>query len=106
MICLLTGDNSSYSVWSGQNEQLADCGFWDFAEQKEFYATHQTFLSTNAVYLLVADTSKDLSKKTFHHMIEDEFECLGGILPIEVINKSEIPYTFQKNYKKSIKILY
>ncbi|XP_071149142.1 uncharacterized protein [Mytilus edulis] len=57
-----TIENDSYSVWSPENEQLADCGFWDFAGQKEFYATHQTFLSSNAVYLLVVDTSTDFSK--------------------------------------------
>ncbi|CAC5398283.1 unnamed protein product [Mytilus coruscus] len=70
-------DRDSYSVWSRQNEQFADCGFWDFAGQKEFYATHQTFLSANAVYLLVADISKDFSKKTYNDMLEENFDSIG-----------------------------
>lgn len=90
VICLLTVDGDSYSVWADQNNQLADCGFWDFAGQKEFYATHQTFLSANAVYLLVADTSKDFTKKTYNDMIEDKFDCLGGIYPIVVIQTFNI----------------
>ncbi|CAC5373145.1 unnamed protein product [Mytilus coruscus] len=72
-----TANKDAYSVWSRQNEQFADCGFWDFAGQKEFYATHQTFLSANAVYLLVADISKDFSKKTYNDMLEDKFDSLG-----------------------------
>ncbi|CAG2235183.1 unnamed protein product [Mytilus edulis] len=62
---------------SGQNEEFADCGFWDFAGQKEFYATHQTFLSTNSVYLLVVDISRDFKTKTFNNMIEKEFNNVG-----------------------------
>ncbi|CAG2252371.1 unnamed protein product [Mytilus edulis] len=58
-------------------EQFADCGFWDFAGQREFYATHQTFLSSNAVYLLVVDISKDFTNKTYNNMIEKEFDSIG-----------------------------
>ncbi|XP_063411252.1 uncharacterized protein LOC134694185 [Mytilus trossulus] len=58
-------------------EQFANCGFWDFAGQREFYATHQTFLSSNAVYLLVVDISKDFTNKTFDNMIEKEFDSNG-----------------------------
>ncbi|CAG2199547.1 unnamed protein product [Mytilus edulis] len=61
-----------------QTEKFADCGFWDFAGQKEFYATHQTFLSANAVYLLVVDISKDFTTKTYNKMIEKEFDSIGG----------------------------
>ncbi|CAG2241367.1 unnamed protein product [Mytilus edulis] len=34
----------------------AFCWLWDFAGQKDFYATHQVFLSKSAVYLLVTDS--------------------------------------------------
>lgn len=61
-----------------QNEDFADCGFWDFAGQKEFYATHQTFLSTNAIYLLVVDISKDFASKTHQAMIDNKFDKVGG----------------------------
>ncbi|VDI68781.1 coiled-coil and C2 domain-containing protein 1 [Mytilus galloprovincialis] len=35
---------------------MAFCWLWDFAGQKDFYATHQVFLSKFAVYLLVTDS--------------------------------------------------
>ncbi|CAC5389054.1 unnamed protein product [Mytilus coruscus] len=73
-----TIDEESYSVWPDQNRQFADCGFWDFAGQKEFYATHQTFL-TNAVYLLAVDISKDFSKKTYNEMLKGTFDNIGEI---------------------------
>ncbi|XP_063411263.1 uncharacterized protein LOC134694196 [Mytilus trossulus] len=60
-----------------QSEEYADCAFWDFAGQKEFYATHQTFLSANAVYLLVVDISEDFKSKTYENMIEKEFDTIG-----------------------------
>ncbi|CAC5410611.1 unnamed protein product [Mytilus coruscus] len=59
------------------NDQYADCGFWDFAGQKEFYATHQTFLSRNAIYLLVLDISEDFEKNTYKNMIENPFDKTG-----------------------------
>ncbi|CAG2188078.1 unnamed protein product [Mytilus edulis] len=59
------------------SEEFADCAFWDFAGQKEFYATHQTFLSANAVYLLVVDISEDFKSKTYENMIEKEFDSIG-----------------------------
>jgi GTPase SAR1 family protein len=31
-------------------EFFADCAVWDFAGQKEFYATHQTFLTNCAIH--------------------------------------------------------
>lgn len=40
-----------------ENIEYAACDFWDFAGQKDFYATHQTFLSINAIYLLTIDLS-------------------------------------------------
>lgn len=35
------------------NNKFADCIIMDFAGQKEYYSTHQTFLTRNAVYLVV-----------------------------------------------------
>lgn len=72
-------DDEFSSISPYQTQQYADCGFWDFAGQKDFYATHQTFLSTNAIYLLVADISKDLTDKTFKDMLENEFDTSGGM---------------------------
>ena len=35
---------------------------WDFGGQLVYYTTHQTFLSQNAIYLLVVDMTKELDK--------------------------------------------
>ncbi len=51
---------SSNSSKSKDND-YADVSFWDFAGQSVFYNTHQSFLSSRAVYLLVADISKHIN---------------------------------------------
>lgn len=38
------------------DDMKAFCWLWDFAGQKDFYATHQVFLSNCAVFLLVTDS--------------------------------------------------
>lgn len=77
---LFTALKDPHSIWSGKHEQFADCGFWDFAGQKEFYATHQTFLSSNAVYLLVVDLSENFAEKKCNDMIEETYDSIGGNL--------------------------
>ncbi|VDI52486.1 Hypothetical predicted protein, partial [Mytilus galloprovincialis] len=72
-----SSDKKLQDFSTDQREEFADCGFWDFAGQKEFYATHQTFLSSNAVYLLVVDISEDFKSKTYENMIEKEFDTIG-----------------------------
>ncbi|XP_076086190.1 uncharacterized protein LOC143056899 isoform X2 [Mytilus galloprovincialis] len=42
---------------------FALCELWDFAGQKEFYATHQAFLTSSAVYLVVADMKDDILRE-------------------------------------------
>ncbi|CAG2250963.1 unnamed protein product [Mytilus edulis] len=72
-----SSDKNPLDFSTNQREEFAICGFWDFAGQKEFYATHQTFLSANAVYLLVIDISEDFKSKTYENMIEKEFDSIG-----------------------------
>lgn len=60
-------------------KQFADCELWDFAEEKGFYAMHQTFFSRNAVYLFVLDLSKDFTSKISNDMITKEFNSIGGL---------------------------
>ncbi|VDI14591.1 Hypothetical predicted protein, partial [Mytilus galloprovincialis] len=43
------------------SERLVECGIWDFAGQKDYYATHQTFLNPHAIYLLVTNISDDIA---------------------------------------------
>lgn len=54
------------------------CELWDFAGQKEFYATHQAFLTSNAVYLVVADMDDDISKEDINLYFAD-FKDVGGM---------------------------
>ncbi|VDI57682.1 Hypothetical predicted protein [Mytilus galloprovincialis] len=46
-----------------KQEELASCWLWDFAGQNDFYATHQAFLSSCAVYILVADSLEFSAKE-------------------------------------------
>ena len=55
-------------------EEFCDCDFWDFAGQRDFYATHQTFLTVNAIYLLVADLSSKAYSSTDYNNDDD----IGG----------------------------
>lgn len=41
---------------NNSHDMSAFCSLWDFAGQKDFYATHQVFLSKCAVFLLVTDS--------------------------------------------------
>ncbi|CAG2218160.1 unnamed protein product [Mytilus edulis] len=47
------------------------CELWDFAGQKEFYATHQAFLTSCAVYLVVAKMEDDISKQGLSQCFAD-----------------------------------
>ncbi|CAG2192063.1 unnamed protein product [Mytilus edulis] len=42
------------------SEGLVECGIWDFAGQKDYYVTHQTFLTPHAIYLLVVNLKEDI----------------------------------------------
>ncbi|VDI58566.1 Hypothetical predicted protein, partial [Mytilus galloprovincialis] len=42
------------------DDELADCALWDFAGERDYYATHQTFLTKHAIYVIVTDVSKDI----------------------------------------------
>ncbi|CAG2227755.1 unnamed protein product [Mytilus edulis] len=48
-----------------------------FCWAERILSTHQTFLSANAVYLLVIDISEDFKSKTYENMIEKEFDSIG-----------------------------
>ncbi|VDH97162.1 Hypothetical predicted protein [Mytilus galloprovincialis] len=56
------------------SNQHALCGLWDFAGQKEFYATHQAFLTSCAIYLVVADIDDDISKQDITQYFADYSE--------------------------------
>ncbi|VDI59317.1 Hypothetical predicted protein [Mytilus galloprovincialis] len=60
--------------------EYADCGLWDFAGQKEFYATHQAFITSNCIFLLVADISKDVNTSAGTSMSQRGFDSIGGYI--------------------------
>ena len=43
-------------------EPYIECRFWDFAGQKDYYATHQIFLNPHVLCLLVVDIMTDIKK--------------------------------------------
>ncbi|XP_013407220.1 uncharacterized protein LOC106171421 [Lingula anatina] len=45
---------------SSLDEPKLKLSFWDFGGQHVFYTTHQTFLTSRAIYLLVMDLNKDM----------------------------------------------
>ncbi|VDI27951.1 Hypothetical predicted protein, partial [Mytilus galloprovincialis] len=61
------------------SNQHALCSLWDFAGQKEFYATHQAFLTSGAVYLVVADIDDDISKRYVTQHFADYREVGGYV---------------------------
>ncbi|CAG2240018.1 unnamed protein product [Mytilus edulis] len=74
-------DDLLSSVFSKSNENTlsnlyALCELWDFAGQKEFYATHQAFLTSSAVYLVVANMKDDISKQGLSQCFA-EFQNIG-----------------------------
>ncbi|CAG2247122.1 unnamed protein product [Mytilus edulis] len=52
------------------------CGLWDFAGQREFYATHQAFLTSSAVYLVVANMFDDITNQNMKQYFAD-FDNVG-----------------------------
>ncbi|XP_063418365.1 probable serine/threonine-protein kinase pats1 [Mytilus trossulus] len=86
------------------SESLVECGLWDFAGQKDYYATHQTFLNPHAIYLLVTNISDDISAtgdETDFDSIEeyidfwfDSIHCLSTSSPEK---KTNIPKGYPKH---------
>ncbi|CAG2207988.1 unnamed protein product [Mytilus edulis] len=83
---------SSTPTSNTPSERHALCGLWDFAGQKEFYATHQAFLTSTAIYLLVADIADDICKKGVKQYFAD-FHNVGGI----IINKYNLTSVITNN---------
>jgi GTPase SAR1 family protein len=52
-------DGIDVHTWRPANSDIA-VSIWDFAGQQLYYATHQYFLSENAVYCVVFDACKPL----------------------------------------------
>jgi len=57
-------DGIDIHCWKPPNSDVA-LSIWDFAGQQLYYATHQYFLSENAMYCVVFDASRPL----YHSMV-------------------------------------
>ena len=57
-------------------EEFAEVRFMDFAGQKDYYATHQVFLSPYVLYLLVSDINKDIKSVTEQGL---KFDDIAGM---------------------------
>ncbi|KAL3889127.1 hypothetical protein ACJMK2_001481 [Sinanodonta woodiana] len=64
--------------------QYAAVAFWDFAGQCAFYTTHQTFLTSRAIYLLVIDFSQQVTD-----LIKDD-ECFFDAKGKKLCNITEM----------------
>lgn len=62
------------------HREYADCIILDFAGHNEYYSTHQTFLTKNAIYLVVFSLN---DKNTFREDVDET-----GLLIISAINVS------------------
>ncbi|CAG2254924.1 unnamed protein product [Mytilus edulis] len=60
------------------SDDLIDCGIWDFAGHKAYHATNQTFLTPDAIYLLVVDITDDIKPMEYDGMF-DISSCGGYI---------------------------
>ncbi|XP_063417379.1 uncharacterized protein LOC134699912 [Mytilus trossulus] len=58
-----------FSVNLHDSQEYATLLFWDFAGDEEFYHTHQTFLSPDAIYVVVTNLS-EVDDKDAHDMFE------------------------------------
>lgn len=56
------------------SESSVGCGIWDFAGQKDYYATHQTFFTQHAIYLLVADIEEGIEDSKH----DNHFDSIGS----------------------------
>lgn len=74
------------------SEDLVQCGLWDFAGQKDYYVTHQTFLTSNAIYLIVTDLKEDIKTRTqdedFNYIGIGGNKCLK-VLTKQILNTNE-----------------
>lgn len=66
------------------SEGLVECGIWDFAGQKDYYATHQTFFTQDAIYLLVVDIKDDI--EAVQHSKQFNIDLSGGKIFNTIIN--------------------
>ncbi|XP_076084623.1 uncharacterized protein LOC143055372 [Mytilus galloprovincialis] len=72
-------------------EEYATLLFWDFAGDEEFYHTHQTFLSPDAIYLVVANLSEanDKEAQDLFCLWMDSIHCYCKMESDDIIRTQE-----------------
>ncbi|XP_076087387.1 uncharacterized protein LOC143057842 isoform X1 [Mytilus galloprovincialis] len=66
--------------------EYVDCDLWDFAGEREYYATHQAFISSSCIFLLVADISKDVMAFTSDSRPKSNFDSIGEYIDFWINN--------------------
>lgn len=74
------------------SEGLVECGIWDFAGQKDYYATHQTFFTPDAIYLLVVDITDDI--EAVQHSKQFTNDSSGGKTLYTIIKLKIVLYCY------------
>ena len=70
-----------------------DVNIWDFGGQEIMHATHQFFLTTRSLYIIVIDAGKGKDEGRLHYWLKI-VQSYGAGSPIAVvINKHEIRIT-------------
>lgn len=69
--------------------RVVECGIWDFAGQKDYYVTHQTFLTSGAIYLLVANLKEDIKAISY----DENCDSIGG----KICNIVKISHILNRN---------
>ncbi|XP_052097384.1 uncharacterized protein LOC127732394 isoform X2 [Mytilus californianus] len=85
------------------SESLVECGLWDFAGQKDYYATHQTFLNPHAIYILVTNISEDIAAtedETDFDAIEEYIDFWFDSIHCLSTSSSEEKPNIPKGYSK------
>ncbi|XP_063418376.1 uncharacterized protein LOC134701164 [Mytilus trossulus] len=85
------------------SESLVECGIWDFAGQKDYYATHQTFLNPHAIYLLVTNILDDLTtieNETDFDSVEEYIDFWFDSIHCLDTSSSDIRPNIPKGYSK------
>ncbi|CAG2214378.1 unnamed protein product [Mytilus edulis] len=73
-------------ISNDDNMEYVDCDLWDFAGEREYYATHQAFISSSCIFLLVADISKDVMAFTSDSRPKSGFDSIGEYIDFWINN--------------------
>lgn len=73
------------------DDGLVECCLWDFTDQRDFYLTNWTLLNPDAIYIIVANISEDITDNADESIISNEGKtCLYNRIRITFIGIKRI----------------